>query len=139
MKTWQKRLIAYGAATLVAGAFVVVYLLTHDVGGQDTTAQLMLWCNAFTIPGVVLIVAGGLVWAYGQGALNGLGYVFGEGLKALIPGARATGKHRTYYDYVEEKKSRKLAFKSYAFLFLVGGICMVFALVFLVIYYQSKG
>lgn len=131
-KTAKTRLLKYGLSTLFCLVMAGVYLLQFDF---DKLTQLELYkalCDAFTFPGALLILVGLLLAVSNEGALDGIGYVLSYAVKMLIPGKH--GQSKRYYDYVEEKRSKRV--KGYGFLFIVGGISMAVALVFLALFYS---
>ena len=90
-------------------------------------------CDAFTIPGVVLVMLGALMAISNEGALYGISYVLGYAFRILIPAKRH--EHEKYYDYVERKKGEGQV-KGYGFLFVVGGASLAIAIVFMILFYR---
>lgn len=128
-------LLKYGISTLVCGAMVYVYIAARDFPAQSLMEQYRILCDAFTIPGVLAIMFAFLLAISNEGFFLGLSYAVGVAMKALIPGGRL--KIEKYYDYVERRKGKKVT--GYGFLFLVGGVCLAAAVVFMVLFYRLYG
>ena len=112
----------------------VISIRTSELGEFSRLSVLLRYqvlCDAFTVPGMLLILSGLLMFVANEGALDGLGYL-GHYLKNMfIPGSRS--KTKKYFDYVEAKREKRV--KGFGFLFVVGGVCMLIALVFLGLFY----
>ncbi len=133
MKPWAVRLVKYGCCAVL---IVLVALLVFSnqetpfdqLGRQD---QLRVLADAFTAPGMLLLLAGALVAMIRLGAMDGLGYVLSYAINALIPGRRI--KQESYADYLERKHERPV--RGFGFLLISGGVSMGIALVFLIAYF----
>lgn len=90
-------------------------------------------CDAFTIPGVILIMAGALVWISNLGGFDGIAYSLKIAIKKLIPFG-AVEKPERYFDYVERKKGNRL--KGYHFILITGMGFLAVALFFMYRFYQ---
>lgn len=135
-KEQKTTLIKYLSASLVGIALAVFYISVRDITLEPLVEQYRILCDAFTIPGLVLIMLGFLVWISGTGTLDGLSYAL-QGLKRmLIPGA-GLEKGERYGDYVERKRKKRIS--GYGFLFVVGGVFMAIALVFMALFYSIYG
>ena len=131
-KERKTQLIKYGASAGFVALMVYVYISLRDFAGVELTEKFRMLSDAFTIPGVLLIMAGAMVWSSNQGALDGLGYVTSTMVRGLIPGGRAKADER-YADYVERKRNNPV--RGFSFLFLTGGITIAISLVFLALLY----
>ena len=129
--------IAYTISTLFVVILVGIYVGLRDFKGVSLMEKYRMLCDAFTIPGVLLILFVALVWASDLGGFYGIGFVFNYAKKSLthffVPGS--LGNTESYYDYIERKKSEG-HLTGYGFLFIVGGITMAIAFVFLFLFYQ---
>ncbi len=129
MKT---NLVKYGGSALFVAAMAWAYVSLRDFAGAALVDQFRYLADAFTIPGILLIMFGALLWASNEGAMDGLGYALKHTIKSLIPGGRAK-EDETYAEYVERKRANKVT--GYSFLFVAGGVTMAVSLVFMVLYY----
>ena len=136
MQPWLVRVIQYGSSFAVAAGIMWLYLSTHGLGDElSVSEKLRLWCDACTIPGLLYLMFGALVWASGLGALDGLSYALGNLFRSLIPGARARAQ-KEYYEYVQERREKRLQITKYAFLFISGLILLAAAVILLILFYQ---
>ena len=126
------RLTKYGVCALFVAAMVFGYLQPRGFAGADAKGQFMLLCDALTVPGVLLLCAGALIWVSGLGALDGLGYGLRMAFRALIPGNRLR-KEKSYHEYVLQRQKKRL--RGYGFLLISGAVPMALSLVFLGLYY----
>lgn len=118
--------LKYGLCLLFIGALAVMFLSSRDLSDLKTRYRLL--CDAFTIPGVLLLCAGSLVWVSNLGALDGLAYGLRLAIRALIPRKRLE-KEVSYHDFVTEKRAHPI--RGYGFLLICGGISVAVSLVFL--------
>ena len=126
------RLLKYGISAAVCLILVVFYCGVRDFSQMELVEKYRTLCDAFTIPGLLCLCVGVLIWASNDGVLYGLSYCLNVAWRALIPGARY--KHERYYDYVTRKREKRIS--GYGFLFLVGVACMAIAIVFMALFYR---
>ncbi|MBQ3529188.1 MAG: DUF3899 domain-containing protein [Oscillospiraceae bacterium] len=131
-KNVQTRLLKYGITGGICLCLAVFYCVARDFTQLTLVEKYRTLCDAFTIPGLLCLCVGVLIWASNDGFFYGLSYCLNVAWRALIPGARY--KTERYYDYVTRKKEKRIP--GYGFLFLVGGVCMAVAIVFLVLFYR---
>lgn len=124
-------LAKYGGCAVFTALLIWAYMGPRDFAGATLQDQYRMLCDAFTIPGLLMILLGALVWVSNEGALNGISYCLRVAVFALIPGKRQEG-YEKYGDYVERKSQKKV--QGYAFLFYCGLVVSAVALVFLVLY-----
>lgn len=135
MKRWTAFLLKYGITTLVGG---LLTWLTLDLHGFSSTMpklqQYRLLCDAFTIPGVILVMVGFLVMIANAGNFLGLGYAVKHAVKMLIPFGNK--KDERYYDYYQRKQQGKVT--GYGFIFVTGVLFMAVAMVFFTLFYLNR-
>ena len=124
--------IAFALCLVLAYAFVALRVDISTLGTLEPVDLYLLLCDAFTIPGVLMLMFGLLMTISNQGALDGVGYVAINALKMLIPTAAANMER--YKDYLERRKANRA--KGYGFLYVVGAICMAIAGVFMILFYS---
>lgn len=135
MKNRRKSLIKYGITTIIGAIMVYATISLHGYSLAVTLAdKYRILADAFTIPGVVIMLCGVLVAVSNEGAFEGISYAMSYAMKMLIPGMGAN-RHEKYGDYVERKRE-KGGVKGYGFLFIVGGVFMIIALVFIALFYS---
>lgn len=140
MSRGVKNLLKYGISTVVGLLMVAVYVFSRDYGARDFWSwtlvnKALVLCDGFTIPGVVFLCIGGLVWASSLGAMDGIGFALKIAIKSLLPGGRK--EHIRYYDYVQQRRENRP--HGYGFLLLVGAAFMAVALLFMMIFYAQRG
>ena len=128
----KSRLAKYGFCALFEAGMAFAYLLPRDFAGADVKEKYQLLCDALTVPGVLLICAGALVWVSSLGALDGLSYGLRLAFRALIPGKRLQ-KEESYHDYVSARRKKRVG--GYSFLLISGAVTVVLSLIFLGLYY----
>lgn len=137
-KSWKAALLKYGITIVIGLVFVFAYFALRVSGIQEILQQdtptLYLWiCDSFTVPGVVIIMMGCLVSLSNEGAFNGIGYCLSTAGRMLNPVTR--GDLERYGDYLERKGSKKV--KGYGFLYIVGGVFLAVAIVFMLLYNRA--
>ena len=126
-------LLKYGITTLIGAALAAVYLLLRNFTGSEPPAErYRMLCDAFTIPGTLLMLSAALVALANQGSFTGIGYSAKNLFDLLIPGA-GLRKHETYGDYYERHQKKVTG---YGFLLQVGAVFMAVAIVFFILFYH---
>ena len=127
--------IKYGVTALFGGLLAYGALrLRGFTGAEEAAEKYRMLCDAFTFPGLLLILTAVLIALSNEGAFVGLGYVTSYALRTLIPGMGS--RQETYAEYVE-RKTGKGRVKGYGFIFHVGLAYFLLALVFLVLFYRN--
>ena len=129
----KKLLAKYCITIAIAGAMICFVLSNRGFfETTDVKKKILFLADAFTIPGVTILMVGVMTWlSSNYGLFDGLNYSLGRFVRTLIPGA-ASRSDEKYYDYKERKNaSRK---KDYHFLFVVGGAAFLTAIVFTIIH-----
>lgn len=134
----KQSLLKYGLTVLLSGLLVWYFVSLRDVGNQPLAEQYRIWCDAFFVPGGVLVMVGVLVKLSEGGIFDGLGYALRTAAQSLIPGGRYG--HERYGDYVARKKEKRQDKPlRVVFLFVVGGIFLAVSLVFMILFYRIYG
>lgn len=131
-KRLRNNLLKYGISVAVCAAVVIFFCTVRDFDKMKLVDRYRTLCDAFTIPGLLCLCLGVLLWISNDGFFYGLGYCIEVTWRALIPGTKQ--KMEKYYDYVQRKKGQKVM--GYGFLFVVGGVCMAIALVFMALFFK---
>ena len=132
---FKKNLIKYGISIgmSLGLAFLFIYLRVdfENPGQTELIEWYRIICDAFTIPGLLLLMFGCLMSLSNAGAMDGLGYAVVNGLKMLIPGGAL--KMERYKEYLERRRANRI--RGYGFLYIVGAGCMAIALIFMILFY----
>lgn len=132
-KKVKTALLKYTCCGAFVALSVALYLGLQDFENADAVNKYRLLCDAFSVPGVLLVMFGALVWASNEGALLGVSYVVRFAVFSLIPGKRLQREEK-YGEYVERKRDQKTT--GYGFLFYSGLVSLAVAAVFLVLFYS---
>lgn len=115
------------------GAAIVVLILSLRGSFVKTGKGLVIdLCDAFFVPGMMMLCFGGLVFATNGGAFDMLAF----GVRKLFDMFKrdlTKVKYRTFYDYRQAQKEKK---HSYLYLLIVGLAFALVAAVFLIVYYK---
>ena len=134
---WRMRLIKYGITSAIAAAVSALIMYSHGLfDTSDIASRLKIIADAFTIPGVILLCIGALVWVSTDGFFDGITYAFGRLGSALLPFYGKNHPHERYYDYVMRKRGKRIA--GYGFIIIVGAVFTAIAAIFTVLYYVNK-
>jgi len=138
MKNGQKILLKYFFAVIIAASFSILLLYINGYWETESLKiHYKLLSDAFTTPGVVMIMIGCLIWISTYGIFDGLGYAFRRAGSMFIPLFPASYRHETYYDYKTSKQDKRA--HGYSFMFFVGIAFLVLGIVFLILYSQAHG
>ena len=134
-KEAKVRLTKYVSAFAFVAVMAYIYIGARDFAGASLVVKYWILCDALTIPGILLIMAGALVWVSNMGALDGISYALTHTLRSLIPGMRARSDEK-YADYVERRREKPI--RGYGFLVIAGCITMAAALVFMALFFMES-
>lgn len=135
MKKRRTTILKYGITTFIGALMAYATISLHGFSLAVTDAEkYRILADAFTIPGVVIFLCGVLVAVSNEGIFEGVTYALSYAIKMLIPGQGAN-RHEKYGDYIERKRA-KGGIKGYGFLFVVGGVFLVIAVVFITLFYS---
>lgn len=132
-KQAKLRLIKYGTTGVVCALMAAGHVFASGFGGLDTMGKYLVLCDAFTIPGLLMIMLGAMMWISSKGGLDAISYIMSYVVSMLIPGKKHL--RQNYGDYVAEKSEKRIS--GYGFFFVVGGVCMALTLVFLMLFYSA--
>ncbi len=127
----KKAAVKYGLSILLGMG--MVWVVQNNYGynsGMEPVQRYLVLCNAFTIPGTILLMVGILVFISGTGALDGITYALRWLRLTLLP----FGKQPRYDEYVKARRERKKV--SGGFLMISGALFLAVAIVFLVLFYS---
>ena len=126
----RTRLLKYGITAVLTAAVVIYYAASRNVLSLETIEQYHVLCDAFTLPGIFLMLFGLLMLMNDLGALDTLAYLGHYLLHTFMPVAFGEGK--SYLDFIEERRSNRKG--GFGFLFVVGGVFTAVGVVFLILY-----
>ena len=127
-------LVKYGLSTGAALLMIGYYCSSRNLMLESVMERWRILCDAFTIPGLTLIMVGFLVMIANEGFFDMLSYAASKAVGMFLPGRGFSEKDEKYYDYVQRKKEKRAT--GFGFLFVVGGVCMALAMIFLLLFYR---
>ena len=132
----KKNLIKYGIAFLVGGLLFYLYIYLRDFPSAEAADNWRMLSDAATIPGLLFVMVGALIWAISKGAVDGVSYALTKVFRGLIPGGRFR-EDETYAEYIDRRHERMKHYTSgYAFLFITGIVFLVFAMFCMIMFYR---
>lgn len=126
----KSALLRYGISVGLCVICTVLMLTSSNLSGATLQETYRILSDAFSLPGLLVLFAGLLVWLSNEGALNGVTWMVTYAFKSLIPGLR--GSRERYGDYVLRQQEKRV--KGYGFLFLVGGVFLAIGIVFMILF-----
>ena len=127
----KSNLIKSGIASVVGILLVVAFVGSSEFGDQSLMNKYKILCDAFTVPGLLMLMFAVLISVSNEGALDGLSYVVKQGFRMLTFRGLGTEK---YLDFVESRREKRV--RGYGFLYIVGAAFMVVALIFMALFYS---
>ena len=128
----MKKVLKYLIPVLICCTVVLVLLASRGSfvkSGKDLIRDL---CDAFTVPGAVMLCFGILVFATNGGTFDMLAF----GVRKFFDLFRkdlTKVKYRTFYDYRQAQKEKKRSFLNFV---VVGAAFLLVGIVFLIVYYR---
>ena len=132
-KRLRNNLIKYGICVAVCLAYAAIHCFGRGITTMAPVDLYRTISDGFTVPGMLCVFAGLLVWLSNEGTFHGIGYVLKNAAKALMFFTRR-GEVEKYSDYVESRKDKTIT--GYSFLFVVGLLCLAVSVVFVLLYEQ---
>ena len=126
----RDRLLKYGLTSVLTAAVVIYYAASRNLFQLEKLEMYRVLCDAFTLPGIFLMLFGLMMLMNDLGALDTIAYFGHYLLHTFMP--VAFGKGQSYLDFIEERRAKQK--KGYGFLFIVGGAFTLVGVVFLLIF-----
>ena len=125
----KAKLIGYGISTAVA---VGLMLLVLTVGGywqaEEPMDRARLLCDGFSVPGALLVLTAGVLFANGEGAFNGVLFGLKRAKEIVLP--FLPSQYVPYREFVKKRAAKKTV--GYGCLFFVGLAFLIVGIVLLV-------
>lgn len=128
----KSRFTKYAACAGVCLLFAALYVGNADILNLESEDQLRILSDAFTLPGLLCIFSGLMIWMGNEGAFDGITYVLSYAFHALLPGT--LNKRESYKDYRERKRGKKPA--GFAFLLITGVGFTLVGILFLAMFHM---
>ena len=122
----------YSIALIIGISMCLLVLSGNDFSTQSLVDKYRILTDAFSIPGIVFIMVGALVFVSTEGFFDMLSYGLGKFASSLIPFNRK--KDESFFDYKTRKNEER--FSGYSFLFYVGIFFLVIAGVFMILFFS---
>ena len=130
MIKFLKSILARYLITVAVGlSFVYSYIAPRDLANQTLIEQYHILCDAFTLPGLFMMLIGLMLLMGNLGALDAISFAFHYLFHTFLP---LTGESMTYLEFVEDRREHRI--HGYGFLFIVGAVFTAIAVVFLLLY-----
>ena len=130
----KSNLLKYGISCGIAFVLIWIYCSTRNLWLQIPMERWRILCDAFTLPGLTYIMVGFLMMIANEGFFDMLSYACSKAVGVFLPGRGFSDNGEKYYDYVQRKKDKRAT--GFGFLFVVGGVLMAFALLFMFLFYR---
>ena len=126
----RDRLMKYGLTTVITAALSIYYAASRDALQLEPLEMYRVLCDAFSLPGMLLLLFGLMMVMNDLGALDTLAFFGHYLLRTFLP--VAFGKGMSYLDYVEDRRANRK--KGYGFLLIIGGVFTLIGVVFLILF-----
>ena len=126
----MKCAVTSSAGLCMAGTIIRFRGLAYASAAAD---RYLILADAFTVPGVIIFLLGVLVILAKEGAFDGVFYAAGYAVSMLIPGI---GRELESYGSYLERKRKKGSLGGFCIFFVIGGIFMAAASVFIILFYR---
>ena len=134
-KKQKNILLKYGITALIGSLMAYAVLVLHGYGQTSALPEkYRILSDAFTIPGVVLILCAVLLRLSNEGIFDGISYALTYTIKMLIPGTGRT-KQISYTCYIQQKREKRES-RGYQILFYTGFLFFLTAIIFINLYWS---
>ena len=120
------------SAAAVGGVVAWLYGTSRWEEEMELVLQYRVLCDAFSIPGIMMVLFAMLFSLNNLGALDTIAYLMSFLPRMIAPGA--FGEPQKLIDFVETRRQKRA--KGYGFLYIVGFIFLGIAIYYLVLFYR---
>lgn len=131
-KSIKVRILRCLSAAAVGGAVAWLYGTSRWMEDMALVEQYRVLCDAFSIPGIMMVLFALLFSLNNLGALDTIAYLMSFLPRMIAPAA--FGEPEKLIDYVERRREKRT--KGYGFLYIVGFIFLGIAIFYLVKFYS---
>lgn len=132
IKSRKAKILRYLSAAAMAAAVAWWYADSRWEEGMDLVLQYRVLCDAFTIPGAMMVLVALLLSLNNLGALDTIAYLMSYLPRMIAPGA--FGEPEQLLDFVEKRREKRS--KGFGFLYVVGFIFLGIAVYYLFMFYS---
>lgn len=133
-KALKTKIMCYVSAIAVSALLVYSYISSRDIGSLTQVDQYHVLCDAFFLPGLIMVFLGLLMVMNNLGALDTMAFGLSYVLHMLAP--VAFDKMDSYLNFIEKRRANRNG--GYGFLLVVGCVLIAVSVVFLVLYNSVK-
>jgi hypothetical protein len=127
--------IKYVAAICIGLGIAGTVLILADYSAMtELIDKYRTLADAFTIPGVLYIMVGCLVFVSTDGFFDMISYGFKKAGSMLLPFVSRFKSEETFYDYKQRKNENRI--KGYSFLFFTGLAFLAVAGIFMLLFFN---
>ncbi len=115
----------------------LLFVILNNYGyteAETDAERYRILCDAFTIPGLTLMLCAALVNVYNRGAFTGVTYGLRRTREIVLPFIK--WEYIKYPEYKKRKEKKKV--KGYSFLFFTGLALTLPAVYFMIRFYQVR-
>ena len=131
-KALKTKIMCYVTSIVINAYLVFSYVRSHEIGTLPRIDQYHVLCDAFFLPGLIMIFLGLLMVMNNLGALDTMAFGFSYVMHMLAPGA--FDKMDSYLDFIEKRRANRSS--GYGFLLVIGSVMVAISVVFLVLYFS---
>jgi len=135
MNNKRSLLLKYGITIIIALAISAWYYFSNNGSTLKGSDLYKVLADAFTIPGIFILMFGLIIFASNEGALDALSYVVHYAGRTLVPFGRLK-KPMKYAEYKESRKEHNIS--GYSFMLVVGIIFCLIAVVFIMLFHSNQ-
>ena len=133
MSKYKSLIIKYAVSLCLGALAVWVTLGLRDFASiADEALRMKALADSFTIPGVIFLMVGVLVWVSTTGFFDFIGYALGSFGRALIPMSKKP--HQSFYDYKVSRMEKRAS--GYSCIFVTGALLVAMAAIFTILFYR---
>ena len=129
-KSAKTNLLKYLITTAIGLFMTWLYISSRWMEGLSLSEKYCILCDGFSIPGMLLVLSGVLMWVDAAGGMDTIAYLMSFLPRMIAPAA--FGEPEKLYDFVEKRRQNRK--KGYGFLFIIGIGFMIAAFVFLALF-----
>jgi len=136
----KKRLIQYLSTTGICAAITVYYIVSRGLGGKSVAEVFRILADGFTIPALLVGSLGLMMIIADTGTLDGVVYGMQTAFKMLTFQFVSKKKPMNYGEFKEQREENRRERREngggFGYLVVVSGVFLLFAVVFVLLFYK---
>ena len=125
----KEKLVSYGIClTVAAGLLLAVLGINGYWKCEEASERARILCDGFSVPGALMVLASGAIFASGQGAFNGVLFGLKRAKEIVLP--FLPSEYVPYREFIKKREKKRIT--GYGCIFFTGLVFLLVGIVLLI-------